>query len=40
MEHDRYFAPDIARATEMARSGTISSIFRTLPGLPALWTSN
>nr|WP_315204050.1 histidine ammonia-lyase [uncultured Albidiferax sp.] len=39
MDHDRYFAPDIAHATEMVRSGAISSIFRTLPGLPALWTA-
>ena len=39
MDHDRYFAPDIAHATEMVRSGAISSILRTLPGLPALWTA-
>ena len=37
MDHDRYFAPDIAHAHRLVRSGAISGILRSLPGLPALW---
>jgi histidine ammonia-lyase len=35
--HDRYLAPDIERATQLVTDGSLSQIFRTLPGLPALW---
>ncbi len=38
MHTDRYLAPDIAAATALVRDGSLSRIFRTLPGLPALWT--
>jgi len=38
MNQDRYFGNDIAHALEMVRGGALSRIFRTLPGLPALWT--
>jgi histidine ammonia-lyase len=38
MEADRYLAPDIARATELVTHGALSRVFRTLSGLPALWT--
>ena len=38
MAQDRYLAPDMAHATELVTSGALSSIFRTLPGLPKLWT--
>ncbi len=38
MNQDRYFGSDIAHALEMVRGGALSRIFRTLPGLPALWT--
>ena len=37
-EHDRYLAPDIERATALVTNGSLSRVFRTLPGLPALWT--
>jgi len=36
MAQDRYLAPDIAHATTLVRSGSLSRIFRTLPGLPTL----
>jgi histidine ammonia-lyase len=35
---DRHVAPDIEAATSLVRDGSLSRIFRTLPGLPALWT--
>jgi len=38
MPQDRYFAPDIERATQLVRDGSLARIFRALPGLPALWT--
>ncbi len=38
MAQDRYLAPDMAHATTLVTSGALSSIFRTLPGLPKLWT--
>jgi histidine ammonia-lyase len=34
---DRYLAPDIERATALVTDGALSRVFRTLPGLPALW---
>jgi histidine ammonia-lyase len=38
VEHDRYLAPDIERATRMVTNGALSRVWRTLSGLPALWT--
>ena len=35
---DRYLAPDIERATRLVTDGSLSRVFRTLRGLPALWT--
>ena len=37
MAHDRYLAPDIARATMLVRDGSLARILRTLPELPVLW---
>jgi histidine ammonia-lyase len=37
MHEDRYLAPDIERATGLVLDGSLSRVFRTLPGLPALW---
>jgi histidine ammonia-lyase len=37
MPGDRYLAPDIEAATALVHDGSLSRIFRTLPGLPALW---
>jgi histidine ammonia-lyase len=37
MPTDRYLAPDIEAATALVRDSSLSRIFRTLPGLPALW---
>jgi histidine ammonia-lyase len=37
MHEDRLIAPDIAAATARVRDGSLSRIFRTLGGLPALW---
>jgi histidine ammonia-lyase len=37
MPTDRYLAPEIEAATALVRDGSLSRIFRTLPGLPALW---
>jgi histidine ammonia-lyase len=37
MHTDRYLAPDIEAATALVRDGSLSRLFRTLPGLPALW---
>ena len=34
---DRVLAPDIERATALVTGGALSRVFRTLPGLPALW---
>jgi len=39
MAQDRYLAPDIEHATTLVRNGSLSRIFRTLPGLPRLWTA-
>ena len=38
MTQDRYLAPDMAHATTLVTRGALSGIFRTLPGLPKLWT--
>ena len=37
MPVDRYIAPDIDAATAMVRRGALSSLFKAMPGLPALW---
>ena len=40
LDEDRYFAPDIERATALVTDGSLSRVFRALPGataLPALW---
>ena len=37
MPTDRYLAPDIEAATALVHDGSLSRIFRNLPGLPALW---
>ena len=37
MAHDRYFGPDIERATMRVHDGSLARILRTLPGLPTLW---
>ncbi|WP_284617283.1 histidine ammonia-lyase [Aquabacterium humicola] len=37
VERDRYLAPDIEHATTLVTDGALSRVFRTLPGLPALW---
>jgi histidine ammonia-lyase len=34
---DRYLAPDIERATQLVHNGALSRVFRSIPGLPALW---
>lgn len=39
MHEDRLVAPDIEAATALVRDGSLSRIFRTLPGLPALWVA-
>lgn len=38
MPQDRYLAPDIERATQLVRDGSVGSILRRLPELPPLWT--
>jgi histidine ammonia-lyase len=38
MAQDRFLAPDIEHATDLVRNGSLSRIFRALPGLPTLWT--
>ncbi len=38
VEHDRYLAPDIERATALLRDGALSRVLREVPGMPALWT--
>jgi histidine ammonia-lyase len=37
IEHDRYLAPEIERATALVSDGSLAHILRTLPGLPTLW---
>lgn len=37
MHEDRLVAPDIEAATALVHDGSLSRIFRTLRGLPALW---
>ena len=37
VDRDRHLAPDIDQATQLVSDGSLSRIFRTLPGLPALW---
>ena len=37
MAQDRYLAPDIEHASSLVRNGSLSRIFRSLSGLPALW---
>jgi histidine ammonia-lyase len=37
MPRDRVPAPDIEAAAARVRSGALSEVFRSLPGLPALW---
>ena len=39
MHQDRLIAPDIEAAAARVRDGSLSRIFRTLPGLPALWVA-
>jgi histidine ammonia-lyase len=39
MPQDRFLAPDIEHATSLVRHGSLSRIFRTLPGLPELWSA-
>ena len=39
MMEDRYIAPDIETATALVTGGALSRVFRTLPGLPALWVA-
>ena len=40
MPQDRQLAPDIEHATSLVRHGSLSRIFRTLPGLPDLWATH
>ncbi len=37
MAEDRFLAPDIQSATTLVRGGALSTLFRALPALPALW---
>ena len=37
ISRDRYMAPEIERATALVTDGSLSRVFRTLRGLPALW---
>jgi histidine ammonia-lyase len=37
VDQDRSMAPDIERATALVTNGSLSRVFRTLPGLVALW---
>jgi histidine ammonia-lyase len=37
MMQDRYLAPDIEAASALVRSGALSRILHSLPGLPTLW---
>lgn len=36
---DRFFAPDIEHASSLVHNGSLSRIFRALPGLPKLWVA-
>ena len=38
VDGDRYLAPDIAQAEALVTSAALSAVFRSLPGLPPLWT--
>jgi len=38
IDRDRQLAPEIEAAATLVRDGSLSRIFRTVPGLPALWT--
>jgi len=38
MPTDRYLAPDIEAATALVTDGALSRVFRSIAGLPALWT--
>jgi histidine ammonia-lyase len=40
LERDRYLAPDIEHATTLVTQGALSRVFRSLPGLPALWITS
>ena len=40
MAQDRYLAPDIEHATQLVLGGSLSPIFRSLLGLPALWVAS
>jgi histidine ammonia-lyase len=37
MAEDRFIAPDIEAATALVHGGSLSTLFRALPALPALW---
>jgi histidine ammonia-lyase len=37
MAEDRFIAPDIEAASALVRGGSLSTLFRALPALPALW---
>ncbi len=39
MSEDRYLAPDIQQATAQVHDGSLSRVFRSLDGLPALWVA-
>ncbi len=39
IERDRFLAPDIEHATTLVTQGALSRVFRSLPGLPALWVA-
>ena len=36
---DRYLAPDIEHSALLVNQGALSAVFRSLPGLPALWVA-
>ncbi len=40
MADDRYLAPDIEDATRLVHDGALSTIFRSLADLPALWVAD
>jgi histidine ammonia-lyase len=40
MPTDRHLAPDIAAATALVQRGDLSTMFRSLPDLPALWVAS
>ena len=37
MVRDRHLAPEIERATQLVRDGSLAGILRRLDDLPALW---